>query len=216
MNPKSCLRCILGLPSESEVRDSLSVHFVSDVAGLIGEYENDDVLTLAHKHFISHDGLFLELSSLLAVVIYMYKNGAKVQDVTARGPVLLSYLRRMFGGLPPVEMWPERMGEPAKKILTTLKGFYCAATWCFYKRIDTMEDQYAFCECDNCRHESRPDVVEFLQDASYLVYALEQVVENHCTHIPTTAHRDALMSQFRTPGFSLGYQFELGHALCQE
>jgi hypothetical protein len=47
MDAKSCLRCILGLPSESEMHDALSVHCVGDVAWLIAEYADDDVVTLA-------------------------------------------------------------------------------------------------------------------------------------------------------------------------
>jgi hypothetical protein len=218
---ENCLRRLLNLPSKPELLHALCSHLpIRDVACVVVEYEFESTFALAHRHFTSHDGHFMDLSDLITVVLHIYQHGAKAKDVTARGPALLSYIRRLFGGVPCVEMWPEQMQEPAKQILTSCKGFYRASCWSFDKRIDTMEDQYAFCECDNCRYENRPDVIEFLHDGRYLVHALELVVQGHCrssTGDPSQdAHRQALVTHFFMPGFSVGHKFELARALCRD
>lgn len=216
---ENCLRRLLNLPSKLELLYALSSYFraIKDLACLVVEYEFESTFELAHRHFTSHDGHFMDLSDLITVVLHIYQHGAKAKDVTARGPALLSYMRRMFGGVPSVERWPEQMQEPAKQILTSCKGFYRASCWSFDKRIDTMEDQYAFCECDNCRNGNRPDVIEFLHDARYLVRALELVVQDHCQSLSgDSPHRQALLNHFLRPGFSVGHKFELARALCRD
>jgi hypothetical protein len=206
----------MGLPFELEVLHALSVYLpIIDIAGLVASYAHENTFTLAQQHFANHGGHFLDLSDLLTVVSFIYKNSSRARDVTARGPALLSYLRRMFSGLLPVEQWPERMQDPARRILTSCKGFYRTATWSFERRIDLMEDQYAFCECDNCRYETRPDVIEFLHDAMYVVHALEQGVDAWIAQSGGD-HRQTLIDQFSTPGCSLGRKFELARALCQD
>jgi len=214
MDVESCLLSVLKLPSRTQVHRELCVNLLPELANLVEEYARQDVFTLAHSHFTCPEGSFLSIRDLTGVVSYLYENKNDAKDVTARGPALLWYLRRMVRGMLPIAQWPDRMRDYANRIIDTSNGSRRGTTWCFRARLSSLEDRYAFCECAECKVEDKPEVIELLCDVQFIETLLDRLVMQ-CVEPDPPAVKRHLMTDYQAPNLPIGFKFELGCALCE-